>query len=335
MELNPALHLTRSSVVDLLSISGAGRIIDDIRWIPTRDLMNMIQKSAVILLALLASAAGAQPSDAAPGPGWGPSWVGGGPPGGFPRPKKVATGQTVVHIGEEAAPIGVGIQLWGDTEVQKGTQYLLGYQIRVHNKKGELGPLLSNTEKPPRMFHIVAKGTVDNSWNGLEGQADITRSDLSNMKNLPVKTDGWVTLRVEPQLYDEAADKFVTPSKPNAVILRALVGKTGRVQKVVSLRSWVKEHVVTHPDMVLDMLADLDACEADENGFGEAVGAILAAKKVPTATKVRAIRLLPISELRSKSNFGLMNDIQKLADDKDADLKAAAVEKLKELKEKK
>lgn len=222
--------------------------------------------------------------------GWGPSWVGGGPPGGNIRPTKFDAPITHSIVFDDQSRLGLGVRFWCDGEVTPGNQYQLLCQFRVHTKKGEEGPLLGTTAQPAGTTFLVASGTANAQWNGLEGTIDITRKDLATMTNLPKgKT---TTLRIEPQLYDQTTQKYVTPVKTSAIIVMVEVEENGRVDSVLSLANWISQNGQYNSDKVLDALADLDVYDAEGNGVAEALGNVLSYKEIDPAIKLKYVRAI-------------------------------------------
>jgi hypothetical protein len=288
--------------------------------------MSALRTVAIVLLFAAVASADDNKLPTSASSGWGPSWVGGAPPGGNPRPKKFEKPLTVPHIRDDRSEIGICVDLWSDAQVQKGNKYQLMYQVRVHVKKGELGPVLGTTDKPDGISIPITSATADDSWNGLEARVDVNRKDLSGMTNLPA--EGLVALRIEPHLYDETAGKFVTPGKTPAIIVMATVGKRGRVESVVSLRAWIAANAEYHADKVLETLAGLDEYHMYENGIGEAIATALTSTKIPTETKVKFIKAVPKELVDPRLSGNLWTALNKFADGEDADLKAAAKAKL-------
>ena len=153
------------------------------------------------------------------------------------RPAVVADTRTVLAFGDDGDPIGVEVRLWGDVgDIQKGHTYRLMYQLRIH-EKGKLGPLLGDANRPTGVAFTVKTAVADDTWNGLEARVDITRAAVSAMTGLP-QLAYWgepLVLRVEPQLYDVTAEKYVSAGKPNCLFLAAQV-TGGKVTKVIVVR---------------------------------------------------------------------------------------------------
>ncbi|HEX5269032.1 MAG TPA: hypothetical protein VFW33_01030 [Gemmataceae bacterium] len=289
-----------------------------------------VAAAAAFGVALIGSPpAGAQHFTPGPGSsGWGPSWVGGQPPGGNLRPKKLEKALTAATFANEGSVIGLTARLWADAEVQEGHEYQLMYQFRLHTKKGEVGPILGTSDRPTGTAFPIARRTADGAWGGLQSSADINRKDITGMTNLPA--EGLVAIRVEPHLYDATAAKFLTPPRTRALIVMATVGDNGRVESVVSLRAWVVASARYDTDKVLDKLADLDEYDLDGNGIGDAIGEALRIKELPTPIKVRLIRAVPRQPVYPKSSPTLWGVLSDFAAGEDAALKQAAKAKLGE-----
>jgi len=258
--------------------------------------------------------------------GWGPSWVGGGPPGGLQRPAKFDAAFTRAAITDDQSRIGIAVRMFCDGDVVKGHQYQLLYQLRVHTKKGDEGPLLGNAAMPNGTIFVVTSGTADEKWNGLEGAADINRKDLSGMTNLPGNKT--VMLRIEPQLFDQTTGKYLTVPKSNAIIVMADVGDNGRVDSVLSLSSWIMHNGQYETNAVLDAVATLDAYDVEGNNIADAFGNVLNIKDIPAATKLRLVRAVSKDWVQMRGS-SLAPALTILSTSDDAELQAAAKELLK------
>jgi hypothetical protein len=294
-----------------------------------RNLVKVAAATAFGVALLGPAPTGAQSLTPGPGAsGWGPSWIGGQPAGGNLRPKKLEKALTAVTFANEGSVIGVTANLWADAEVQKGNEYQLMYQLRLHTKKGEVGPILGTSDRPTGTAFPIAWRTADGAWGGLQGSADINRKDLSGMTNLPA--GGVIAIRVEPHLYDATASKFLTPARTRALIVMATVGGHGRVEEVVPLRAWVVAGARYEAEKVLDKLAELDEYDVYGNGTGDAIGEVLRIKEIPTATKVRFIRAVPQQPVYAKSSPALWGVLNDFVAGEDEELKKAAKAKLGE-----
>jgi hypothetical protein len=293
--------------------------------------MKSICTVAVLLLAAVGVRGDDRPT---PAPaersgGWGPSWVCCKPAGELTRPEKLDKPLTRIATDDDRSVLGVSVLLWADAQVQEGHKYQLMYQLRVHTRKGELGPVLGTAAQPNGVSYVVASGTADNTWKGLEGMADINRKDLSGMTNLP--TGKKVVLRIEPHLYDQTAGRFVTPGKTPAIIVLAEVDRDGRVSSVDSLKVGIIFNALSRADEVLDLLAALDEYDLEGNRIAEAIGDVLNNKEIPTPTAVRFIRAVPKQLVHGK-NLILWRVLNDFADDFIPELKEAAKAKLEEVK---
>jgi hypothetical protein len=300
--------------------------------------MTIHRKLAAALLPslLLVSAAGR--SSAAPPPG--PPW-----PVNYPTPKERpatdAPDKNFASATVEAngAPVGVAVTVIAAVARPKlGNKYELYYQLRVHTGKGETGPLLSTRESPEGKPFLVKQVTCEYDWIEFYEKFDVVRKDITGMINMPSREEGGsdkeVVIRVEPQIWDVAEKKFLTPGKTPAAILVAGVGAHAKVWKLQSLSSWLTEKVTggSDPRKALEVLAELDEFSSTGNGVEEALLAGLNAKDVPTSTKVLYVHAVPATSLHAKTSFYLKRALEELAAGAEGELKTAARKKLDEAK---
>lgn len=267
---------------------------------------------------------------------YGPSWIGSSRPGGSSRPENIPRNVTAVGVGDHG-PLGVQVWFWGDVaDLKTGNTYELRYQIRVHTKPGEVTPLLGTTARPEGVAPVVASATATDDWNGLEGNVDVTRKELTSATNLPKPSRGKashvVMLRVEPQLYDVTAGKYLTPPKTPALVLAARVWENGNVGEVLTLGEWVAMNRGKTCDDMLARVATLDDYDPTASGLERGICQVLQMSDVPAATKAKFIAALPAERVRWKENFNLMRLLEAFAGGDDATLKAAAAKKLAEAK---
>ncbi len=275
---------------------------------------------------------------------YGPSWLGSrGSPEAFgstlgpKRPEKVEAAVTSVATSRTGNGMAVGVWLWADGPVEEKHTYELRYQLRLHTKRGDEGPVLGTADRPKGISYSLKRGVKDGTWNGLEGKVDITRKELSGMTNLPeVKggTTGYF-VRVEPQLYDATADKYLTPARPNALILHAVVGEGGKVVLLDTLADWAAVSAGVARDRLKASLDDLDAYRQAESGVGVVLGRTLDDPKVKAATKVEILAALPAANGNDVlgRDRDLWDVLETLAASDDADLKAAAKAKMEAVRE--
>jgi hypothetical protein len=295
--------------------------------------MTMFRKVAAALIAASAFAGPATRTVAAPPPG--PPW-----PVNYPasktRPASDAPQKdfAVAELEKSAGPIGVAVQISAAIAKPKaGNDYELSYQIRVHTKKGEYGPLLGTGKAQTVLLRRV---TCKYDWIEFYEKLDVTRNALTGMTNLPSPREGneEVLLRVEPQLYDVAGKKYLTAPKTSAVILVARVGARGKVWELRSLSAWLVEKSGSESDAkkTLARLADLDDFSSTANNIEAAINTVLTTKDVPAQTKVLYIGAVPAKTLSWKTSFHLRKTLEKLAAGPDDALKRAAQQKLDEIK---
>ncbi len=280
----------------------------------------------LLLAALLVSAA--SPAFAQrPSNGWGPSWVGGGPPGGFDR-AEVKDVKTAVSVRGDESGFAVEASVWGDVPVQKGHEYHLYYQLRVHTKKGEHGPVIDLEGKTGGTPFVAAKATAGANWWGMEGRADITRKELSGAAGWPeVKGQETATVfvRVEPQLFDATDKKYLTPPKSSAFILVATVGPGRKVYSLHTLRHWVEGNGIFSAAKVAEVLGGLDEYDPSACGVAEAMVKPLTDKDTKKGAKLTLVGALsPASIADRKTNYAFCQLMDEWGKGDDAELKAAA-----------
>lgn len=268
---------------------------------------------------------------------YGPSWL----VGKNARPEKVETTRTVLGLGDSGDPIGVQVKLWGDVgNLQKGHTYRLMYQLRIQGKKGEAGTLLGDSTRPNGVAYTLATATADDTWNGLDASVDITRAMISGMTGLPDHTH-WgepLLLRVEPQLFDVTADKFVTDGRPNCLFL-AVKMTSGKATSVSPLPRWLTASCGKTADEALATLAKLDGYDPGENQLQDFFFAVLLGRVTMQGSDVpEVIKAIPVALLKSDDGGYLKAYLGKIADGEKGengrtggdDLRAAAKAKLAE-----
>ena len=290
----------------------------------------MTRLSCLALLAAFALCGTAAAKDK-----YGPSWRA----GQDARPAKVETTRTVLGLGDTGDPIGVQVKLWGDVgNLQKGHTYRLMYQLRIQGKKGEAGTLLGDNTRPNGVAYTLA--TADDTWNGLDASVDITRAMISGMTGLP-KDTSWgepLLLRVEPQLFDVTADKFVTDGRPNCLFLAVDV-HDGKVTSVMPLHKWLTGSCGKIAADALLNLGKLDGYDAGENNLHEFFFDVLLGRVTMQRSDVPAVvKTIPVALLTSEAGQYLKAYLMKIAGGEkgengqtfDADAQAAAKAKLAE-----
>ncbi|MDB5313539.1 MAG: hypothetical protein JWO38_7741 [Gemmataceae bacterium] len=229
-----------------------------------------------------------------------------------------------------------------------GHEYRFKYQFRLHTKTGEIGPLLGNAAAPQgAAFDLgplvkpagagwafdtpsappAGKTDVEAAARTLEfdGRADVTRKDLSGMTNLP-KDARNVVVRVEPHVYDATDGKYVTPAKTDAVLLVVETGPAGQVWAVRTFEDWFPRQFGTK-DAAAAATRLVDEVDAWDRYYAVTAGfeRVLADPDVKPALKAVAVH--------GKSRLPQL--LTTLAGSADADLKAAAADKLAAAEKKK
>ncbi len=245
-------------------------------------------------------------------------------------------------LGESGGRIAAEVRLGGEVDNPvKGNAYELYYQVRVHTKKGELGPILGTAESPTGKAAFVARKTAESKTLYFREEVDLTRGGLSGMTNFkpwgPVKPGYYeMVLRVEPHIYDVAQKKYISAAKTSAVILVAEVGDAGKVvrlQPLADLLVWSGTDG-RDPTKYLAILADLDQFETLDNGIEAAFAAVLASKTSTPEVKLAFLKALPTKHVGSKSAHFLNVTLDELVKGDNPMLKAAAQKVLDDAKTK-
>ncbi len=262
-----------------------------------------------------------------PSQGWGPSWIGGGPPGGFDRPE-VKGPKTAVSVRGDSNGFAVEASVWGDMPVQKGHDYHLYYQLRVHTKMGEAGPMIDLEGKTGGTPFVAAKGTAGGDWWGLEGRTDITRKELSGAAGWPEvkgRDSATVFVRVEPQLFDATDKKYLTEAKSKAFILVASVGPGRKVYALHTLAHWIDENGRFSSAKVANVLGGLDEYDPAACEVANAMVKPLADKDTKKEAKLALVGAVPPAAVADrKLSYGFCQLMNEWAKGDDAELKAAA-----------
>lgn len=268
---------------------------------------------------------------------YGPSWLAYSRPGPNTRPAKLDRDEIAGTIDRTGNGMAVQVSFWADVaDLKKGHQYELRYQLRVHTKKGETGPLLGNSSRPEGVGYPIATATAGENWLGLEGTVDVTRKDLSAATNLPKpgnrQRQHTVLLRVEPQVFDVTAEKYVTPGKTTAIVLAAEVSEGGKVWEVRPLGEWVGMNRGNTADATLALVATLDEYDPTTCGLERGIETVLDSEDVKADVKAKFVAAIPADRVGWKVNFNLKRKLEQWADGSDETLKAAAKQKLAKVK---
>jgi hypothetical protein len=232
-----------------------------------------------------------------------------------------------------------------------GHEYQFRYQLRLHTKAGEVGPLLGTTSQPNGVaFDLgplvkpagagwrfnttsapaVSKEALEAAAKTLEydGIVDITRKDLSGMTNLP-KNAANVLIRVEPQIYDATDRKFVTALKTDAVLLFLETGQAGQVWAVRTFEEWFPQQF-SYADSAKYALRLIDEVDSWQRYYPLVKGfeQVFASKQVKPEIMILAVRAVPADLVYSKS--ALPRLLGELEQSEDAELKSAVKAKLAE-----
>ncbi len=263
---------------------------------------------------------------------WGPSW-GAQRPGVQLRPNLEKDRVSTIVTGN-GSPFAVELRIWGDVaNLEKGKQYQLLYQLRLHTKAGETGPILGTEMHPEGRAFVIGQSTYSDEefWPGIEGAIDITRKELSGMIGLPaVNEPTSVFVRVEPQLLDVATKKFSTPLKPLASILVLTVEPNRKVTAVTSVKDWIATSLSMEPRQVMESLKSFDEIEVESCRFADGFAKGLERGGIEYNEMAKLIREFPFEYFRDDGN-ALFWQLEKYAAlDSPSELPKAAQEKLDE-----
>jgi len=279
----------------------------------------------------------ARPAVAAPPPG--PPWPVNYPIDGA-RPASAAPAESWATAQVESTGGPLGIEVAVRAAVAKpamGGAYELYYQLRVHTKKGEFGPLLGGPGGgQPGLPILVRAVKCEYDWIEFYERFDVTRKEMSGIANLPAPDAGAADLsvfvRVEPHLYDVAAKKYLTVPKTPAAIVVLGVGSNHKVWSARSLSDWLVLQAEPGRDSAKAVAAvsDLDDYDPTANGMESAVEQVLANPRTLPATKVLYIGMVPAKVLGRASAVSLLHALDRLAKEGEGDVKAAAEKKVAE-----
>jgi hypothetical protein len=293
----------------------------------------MSVRTLLALFALGFAAASTAPAAPPPGPPWPtnrPQW---GTRSAAEAPEKSFA---VAEVSESAGGLVVVVSARAAVAKPKmGQEYELTYQLRVHTKKGEVGPLLGTKQFPKGVSQRVCTVKCEHDWIELYETFDVTRKDLSGMTNLPgTEKGGTVFIRVEPHLFDVSANAYLTPVRTPAAVLVASVAPGGRVLELRPVGEWLAGWNGSAADAksALARLADLDEYDPTFNRIESAFARVLASETANAGAKAEFVRAVDAKRLNWKSFWEVRKALEALAAGPDGELKAAARAKLDEAK---
>lgn len=253
---------------------------------------------------------------------------------GAARPAAAGEAKTIARTscltGETGGAIGVSVKLFGYlTGTEAGHTYDLRYQLRLHQKKGVVGPLLATRATPQGAAHTVASVTAAQGAKfnlDLNATADIVRKDLRDVTNFPTsKLHQEVLVRVEPQIFDRTSGKYLTPYQTDAIILVVHLWNN-RVSHIEFFGEWLTKKCF-HTDIVLARYATLDKYQPSQNFIDAAFEKAVARKNLPSEKRIKLVNAIPKEFIGGKNNLHrVLEDLRKTAD---GELKAAIDRKLK------
>ncbi|MBL8727942.1 MAG: hypothetical protein JNM25_05895 [Planctomycetes bacterium] len=237
---------------------------------------------------------------------------------------------TSISWSEAESPLGFQIHLRGAIADTDGAhRYDVLYQLRQHARPGEAGPLLGDARNPDGSAFVLGEAPAPDSSGRIafEFAFDLTRKELSGMTPLE---KGRVVLRVEPQIFDKTARRFLTAPRSDALIAIADVGERGKVHTLVPFGKWFGNcYGEQSATTALQLLASLDAIDYEGNAIVPGFESIFANELTKPAQLVRFLSALPARELAFGKN-NLRHCLAALAEHRDADVRAAASAKIKE-----
>lgn len=248
-------------------------------------------------------------------------------------------GRASAELRESGGQLGVSVSAsaWHNKPI-KGNEYELRYQIRVHTKAGECGPILGVKAHPAGASFTLCRVKCERDSLELRESFDLTRKDVQALIGLPFAPAGKysheVFLRVESQLFDATANKYLTPVRTPAVILVAEVGEAGQVYRLQSLALWTTDRasVIYDAKKELARLGDLDEYLTVHNQIEWAIDRVLREPGVTNDMKALYIDLVNPGSLLLKDCHYLRKQLEEFASGSDATLKKAAQKKLDEAK---
>ncbi len=221
----------------------------------------------------------------------------------------------------------LAVQLDFHASVRKAVprhEYRFLYQIRLHTKTGEAGPVLGDAERPNgRATDLGAFPPADPGLiQFFMASADVTRKELSGMTGLP-KDARDVILRVEPQIYDATDKRFLTPPKSNALLLFVQTDKGGRVWDIQTFSEWFPNQFGSEANAKkgVRVLTEVDAWDQTDFGFVTAFEKVFGSKTMKPALKVIALRAMPAKLYGGKNSLHSL--FEAMEKEGDAELTAA------------
>ena len=231
--------------------------------------------------------------------------------------------------------LGVGAGFYANIQhPQPGHRYELRYQIRMHQRKGAVGPLIQTKQMPNgAAWRIARSKTAGRISRGvtLAATVDITRRDLLNVTNFPKQRFARVVLRLEPHVFDLTAKKFLTPPKTEAIILVADIAN-GRIQKLQLVGEWLYAHRNYGDNLAVNLFKSLDACSFYDNGLIKTCEEILSEDGAWDDTQAAFLNAMPMEMFKTKSQLGNPGYVDSLRKHAGPKLKAAIERKLAILK---
>lgn len=228
------------------------------------------------------------------------------------------------------SPIGFQVNLRGRIDdAGLAHRYEVRYQLRLHRAKGAEGPILGDAQNPGGRAVILGEADAPDAAGGCDFDLyfDLTRKELGTLTGLQ---PGRMLLRVEPQIFDLTAGRYLTPPRSDALIAVAEVSQRLRVDSLVPFARWFAGcHGQSTAGPALALFASLDALDFEGNAIIPAFEEGLQSDEVQPQELVLFLDALPAKELAFGKN-NLSRIVEGLLQHRDAGVQAAAAAKQKQ-----
>lgn len=203
----------------------------------------------------------------------------------------------------------------------KGHTYSLRYQVRIQEKKGEVGTLLGLPSNPGGVAFPISSliSKQDGVPIRISASEDIVRFHIRKMTNIPKKgRRANLILRIEPQVFVKETGKYLTEHKTLAAIFIATVDGTGHVESLQNIFDFLVSYRNFGFDDVsraLGILEQLDKWDADLNQVPEAISELLSNDSSSVKIKIAILNSTNPKWLASKSKLKSTISRLKLSND--------------------
>ncbi len=165
---------------------------------------------------------------------------------------------------------------------EPGHTYEIRYTFRIP-EQGDINERILGDEGRPNGVSYTAGNSdgyeiVQNKALRFHADVDITRGLLRKLYNMP-KPDKWtyVMLRIEVDVYDVTAGKYMTANRSDAMLMVAGVQAGGFIKTLESMSRFIAEGIVGTSmfELVNRMLKSQENYSAYWNGIEESIGELL------------------------------------------------------------